>query len=65
MKVIKTSVVIKALLKDGWYLARQKGSHRQFKHPVKSGTVTVNGSPSSDIYGAELASVQSQSGLKF
>ncbi len=33
--------VIKLIEKDGWYKARQKGSHIQFKHPKKSGTVTV------------------------
>ncbi|HEY4786470.1 MAG TPA: type II toxin-antitoxin system HicA family toxin [Bacteroidales bacterium] len=27
--------------KDGWYLVRQKGSHRQYKHPVKPGLVTI------------------------
>lgn len=26
---------------DGWYSVRQKGSHRQYKHPVKSGLVTI------------------------
>jgi predicted RNA binding protein YcfA (HicA-like mRNA interferase family) len=29
--------VIKMLEDDGWYLARTKGSHRQFKHPEKAG----------------------------
>ena len=65
MKVIKTSAVLKALFADGWYIDRQKGSHRQLKHPTKSGTVTVNGKPSSDMYGSELRSVQNQSGLEF
>lgn len=65
MKVLKTSAVLKALLADGWVVVRQKGSHRQLKHPVKPGTVTLNGKPSSDIYGWELDSVQSQSGIKF
>lgn len=65
MKVLKTSAVLKALLADGWILVRQKGSHRQFRHPVKPGTVTLNGKPSSDIYGKELDSVGRQSGLKF
>ncbi len=65
MKVLKTSAVLKALLADGWIIVRQKGSHRQLQHPSKSGTVTLNGKPSSDIYGKELDSVQKQSGLKF
>lgn len=65
MRVLKTSAVLKALRSDGWVVVRTKGSHRQLKHPVKPGTVTVNGLPSSDIYGKELDSVEKQSGLKF
>ncbi len=26
---------------DGWYFYSQKGSHRQYKHPVKKGKVTI------------------------
>jgi len=33
--------VIKLIEDDGWYLDRQKGSHRQYKHPVKNGLVTI------------------------
>ena len=40
--------VIKKLDADGWYLARVKGSHHQFKHPVKPGLVTVK-HPDGDI----------------
>lgn len=29
------------LLDDGWYLADVSGSHYQYKHPEKSGKVTV------------------------
>lgn len=65
MRVLKTSAVLKVLLADGWKIVRQKGSHRQLKHPTKPGTVTLNGKPSSDIYGMELDSVQKQSGIKF
>jgi predicted RNA binding protein YcfA (HicA-like mRNA interferase family) len=31
----------KILLKDGWYVVAQKGSHRQYKHPTKPGKVTI------------------------
>lgn len=65
MKVLKTSAVLKALLDDGWKVVATKGSHRQLKHPTKKGKVTLNGKPSSDIYGRELDSVEMQSGLKF
>ena len=29
------------LNEDGWYMSRQIGSHRQYKHPTKKGKVTV------------------------
>lgn len=27
--------------KDGWYLSEIRGSHHQYKHPTKSGKVTI------------------------
>ena len=65
MKVVKISKILKDLRRDGWYLARQKGSHRQFKHPTKKGTVTVNGKESLSISGWLLDSIEEQSGLEF
>ena len=35
------SFLIKILEKDGWYLERTKGSHRQYKHSTKKGVVTI------------------------
>jgi predicted RNA binding protein YcfA (HicA-like mRNA interferase family) len=46
---MKVSEILHILLKDGWYLAATKGSHRQFKHPTKPGRVTVAGKPSDDL----------------
>ncbi|MEM7465577.1 MAG: type II toxin-antitoxin system HicA family toxin [Pseudomonadota bacterium] len=46
---MKVKEVIKVLQEDGWDLARTRGSHRQFKHPNKPGTVTVAGKPSTDV----------------
>lgn len=31
----------KLLRKDGWFLISQNGSHRQYKHAVKPGKVTL------------------------
>ena len=31
----------KRLLADGWVLKSQRGSHRQYVHPVKPGKVTL------------------------
>lgn len=49
MEKLKVKEVIRMLEKDGWYFDRQKGSHRQFKHPVKPGTVTVNKKPNETL----------------
>jgi predicted RNA binding protein YcfA (HicA-like mRNA interferase family) len=61
---MKVSEVIKLLERDGWYLARTKGSHRQYKHPSKSGTVTIAGKPSIDVPVGTLNSILKQAGLK-
>jgi predicted RNA binding protein YcfA (HicA-like mRNA interferase family) len=55
--------IIKHLEADGWFLDRVKGSHRQFKHPVKSGRVTVK-HPDSDIPKGALNSIRKQAGWK-
>nr|WP_233096138.1 type II toxin-antitoxin system HicA family toxin [Alicyclobacillus sp. SO9] len=33
--------MVKLLEKDGWYLVAQKDSHKQFRHPKKSGKIQV------------------------
>jgi len=38
---MKTKEIIKLIEEDGWFEVRQKGSHRQYKHPVKKGLVTI------------------------
>jgi len=49
---------------DGWYLVTIRGSHRQFKHPTKTGRVTVAGKPSEDTAPGTLNSILKQAGLK-
>jgi len=61
---MKVREVIKLLEDDGWYLARTKGSHRQFKHPEKAGTVTVSGNLGIDMPIGTLKSVWRQSQLE-
>jgi predicted RNA binding protein YcfA (HicA-like mRNA interferase family) len=65
MKVVKGAKILKDLNNDGWYIIHQKGSHRKFKHPTKKGSVTVNGTPSTDFYGSLLKSIENQSGIIF
>jgi len=61
---VKVSELIRLLERDGWQLARTKGSHRQFKNPKKPGTVTVAGRPSLDIPPGTLNAILKQAGLK-
>ncbi|MCR3884267.1 MAG: type II toxin-antitoxin system HicA family toxin [Methanothrix sp.] len=61
---MKVRDVIKLIEEDGWWLARTKGSHRQFKHPFKKGRVTVAGKPKLDLHPKTLKSILKQAGLK-
>ena len=61
---MKVREVIRMLERDGWQLARTRGSHRQFRHPVKAGTVTVAGKRSLDVPLGTLGSILKQAGLK-
>ena len=58
--------VIKRLREDGWeeIMPRTPGSHRHFRHPVKTGRVTVADHPKMDIPIKTLKRIEQQSGLK-
>lgn len=61
---MKVAEVLKLLNDDGWVLDRKRGSHRQFRHPTKPGTVTVAGKPSDDLNPKTQASILRQAGLR-
>jgi predicted RNA binding protein YcfA (HicA-like mRNA interferase family) len=61
MKVNEMLIMLK---EDGWYLVAPRGSHRQFKHPIKSGRVTVPGKPGDDLAPGTLSSIIKQAKLK-
>jgi len=46
---MKVRDIIKMIEEDGWYLMATKGSHRQYKHHLKTGRVTIAGNPGHDI----------------
>ena len=52
----------KILLKDGWYQVKQKGSHHQYKHPSKSGKVTIP-EHGGDLNLDTVKSIMKQAGL--
>jgi predicted RNA binding protein YcfA (HicA-like mRNA interferase family) len=64
MPAKKVRDVIKLLEADGWQLVRTKGSHRQYHHPSKPGTVTVAGHPGQDMAPGTCNNILKQAGLK-
>ncbi len=52
------------LEEDGWYWVKTKGNHRQYKHAVKKGRVTVSGKLSDDLMPGTLNSIYKQAKLK-
>jgi predicted RNA binding protein YcfA (HicA-like mRNA interferase family) len=61
---IKIRKLIKLIEDDGWYLVRTRGSHRQYKHPLKKGIVTIAGKPNDDVAPGTLNNIIKQAGLK-
>lgn len=61
---MKVRDVIKLIEDDGWFFVIQEGSHRQYKHAVKKGKVTIPGKSGSDLATGTLNSILKQAGLK-
>jgi predicted RNA binding protein YcfA (HicA-like mRNA interferase family) len=61
---VKVRVAIKLVERDGWRHVRTRGSHRQFKHPTKPGTVTIAGNLGDELKPKTLNSLLRQAGLK-
>jgi len=61
---MKVGEVLKMLRRDGWYRIKSRSGHRQSKHPVKLGRVTVSGKPSDEMPPGTLGSVLKQAGLR-
>ena len=61
---MKVRDVLRRLGEDGWQVVETQGSHRQLKHPVKPGRVTVAGHPSLEVPKGTLNSILKQAGLK-
>jgi predicted RNA binding protein YcfA (HicA-like mRNA interferase family) len=61
---MKVRDAIRIVERDGWTQVRQTGSHRQFHHPVKPGTVTVAGHPSEEVPWGTLKNIMRQAGIE-
>jgi predicted RNA binding protein YcfA (HicA-like mRNA interferase family) len=60
---MKSKEIIKIIEADGWFEVRVNGSHHHFRHPTKTGVVTVP-HPKSDMAIGTLKSIERQSGVK-
>lgn len=58
--------LIKQIEKDGWQHQRTTGSHMQYRHPTKKGTLTISagGKMNKVVPPGTLNSVLKQAGLK-
>jgi len=61
---MKVREVIRLIEADGWKFHSQKGSHRQYVHPVKPGRTTVAGKPGDDVAPGTLGSILQQAQIK-
>ena len=55
--------IIKRIEADGWYHVATKGSHWQFRHPLKRGRVTV-AHPRADVPIGTIKSIEQQASIK-
>jgi predicted RNA binding protein YcfA (HicA-like mRNA interferase family) len=60
---VTSKEIIKMLTDDGWYHVKTVGDHSHFKHPEKSGKVTVP-HPVKEMPIGTLISIERQSGLR-
>ena len=60
----KIREAIRIIEADGWVQVRSRTNHRQFKHPVKPGRVTIAGKASDDLAPKTFDSILRQAGLK-
>jgi len=61
---MKVRDIIKLIEEDGWRLVRTRGSHRQYQHLIKSGTVTVAGHLSDEVDPGTFKNIRKQAGIR-
>lgn len=60
---VKVRDAIAEIQADGWFQVRQRGSHRQFHHAKKPGTVTIPGRPGDVLPPGTWHSIKKQAGI--
>ena len=61
---MKVREIIALIKRDGWAAVDSKGGHRQFKHAIKKGRVTISDHSNDDVHPKTLGSILKQAGLK-
>ena len=61
---MKVRELIRMIEKDGWFHVATRGRHRQFKHAIKRGRVTVPGKQNDELAPGTLNNILKQAGLK-
>ena len=60
---MKSGALMKLIKEEGWQLVRIRGSHHHYKHPSRSGLVTVPHTKK-DIPIGTVKSILKQAGIK-
>jgi predicted RNA binding protein YcfA (HicA-like mRNA interferase family) len=62
---MKLKEILSLLREDGWYQVAQRGSHKQFKHSIKLGRITVpDHGQGKDLAKGTVNSIIKQAGLR-
>ena len=61
---MKVRDLLRLLGCDGWFVVHHRGSHRQLKHPTKTGRVTVAGHLTDTLPSGTLNSILKQAALR-
>ena len=61
---MKVRDLLRLLGRDGWFVVHHRGSHRQLKHPTKTGRVTGAGHLTDTLPPGTLTSILKQAALR-
>ena len=61
---VRVRRALRIVEQDGWVLARTRGSHRQYRHPAKPGTVTIPGHMNDQLHPKTWKSILKRAGLE-
>jgi predicted RNA binding protein YcfA (HicA-like mRNA interferase family) len=61
---MKVREAMRLIEDDGWFPVATRGSHRQYRHPIKPGRVTIAGKLSDDLAPGTMNSILKQAALK-